>query len=61
MIGPPFKTTKLTRLQVGDGPISAKVIVSTIKEAENVVLLLLEMKKTNRVVNVRFFWLCPAQ
>lgn len=47
-----FKTVELTRLQVGDGPRPSNVIVSTIKEAENVTPLLLEMKKANRAVNV---------
>ena len=47
-----FKTEELTRLQVGDGPRPANVIVSTIKEAENITPLLLEFKKANRVVNV---------
>ncbi len=50
-----FKTEELTRLQVGDGARPANVIVSTIKEAENITPLLLEFKKANREVNV-----CPA-
>jgi hypothetical protein len=50
-----LKTTELIRFRVGDGPRLADVIVSTIKEAENVVPLLLGLKKkTSRAVNVRF-------
>jgi hypothetical protein len=37
---------------VGDGPRPANVIVSTVKEAENITPLLLEMKRANREVNV---------
>jgi hypothetical protein len=37
---------------VGDGPRPANIIVSTVKEAENITPLLLEMKKANREVNV---------
>jgi hypothetical protein len=37
---------------VGNGPRPANVIASTIKEAENITPLLLEIKKENRAVNV---------
>jgi D-serine deaminase-like pyridoxal phosphate-dependent protein len=47
------QTTELTRLQVGDSlttPVS--LIVSTITEAENIVLLLKEYQSRGRPVNV---------
>lgn len=47
-----WKTIELTKFQVGDGTRPANIIVSTIKEAENVVPLLVEMKQANREVNV---------
>jgi hypothetical protein len=47
-----FKTTELTRLQIGEGSGPASIIVSTILEAENITPLLLELKQAGRDVNV---------
>ncbi|ATZ50015.1 Bcdsd1 [Botrytis cinerea B05.10] len=48
------KTTELTRLQIGDGPGPANIVVSTVVEAENIVPLLLEYKSGGRAVNVLY-------
>ncbi|ESZ94975.1 hypothetical protein SBOR_4658 [Sclerotinia borealis F-4128] len=48
------KTTELTRLQVGDGPGSANIVVSTVVEAENIVPILLEYKNKGRPMNVLY-------
>ncbi|KAF7911022.1 uncharacterized protein EAF01_002530 [Botrytis porri] len=48
------KTTELTRLQIGDGPGPANIVVSTVVEAENIVPLLLEYKNEGRAVNILY-------
>ncbi|KAF7888342.1 uncharacterized protein EAF02_002883 [Botrytis sinoallii] len=48
------KTTELTRLQIGDGPGPANIVVSTVVEAENIVPLLLEYKSKGRAVNILY-------
>ncbi|TGO30556.1 hypothetical protein BPAE_0004g00110 [Botrytis paeoniae] len=48
------KTTELTRLQIGDGPGPANIVVSTVVEAENIVPLLLEYKSEGRAVNILY-------
>ncbi|TGO71111.1 hypothetical protein BELL_0618g00030 [Botrytis elliptica] len=47
-------TTELTRLQIGDGPGPANIVVSTVVEAENIVPLLLEYKSKGRAVNILY-------
>jgi D-serine ammonia-lyase len=55
LIGMNIQTTELTRLQVGDARTDpARIIVSTIVEAENIVPLLKEYQSKGREVNVRF-------
>ena len=50
------KTTQVTRMQVGDNlPDDARIVVSTIAEAEQQLPLLAEYHKRGRKVNVRVF------
>ncbi|KAK0115638.1 hypothetical protein ONS96_014085 [Cadophora gregata f. sp. sojae] len=48
------KTTELTRLQVGEGPGPANIIVSTLVEAEHIVPLLQEYKSSGRAVDLLY-------
>lgn len=48
------QTTELTRLQVGPGPRSANLVVSTLLEAENITPLILEYQREGRKCDLLF-------